>query len=246
MAESALSSFKWNDLGSQISINDSARVSIGNSFLAVSESYSEVFKAIEHVPQNIIDFNPSIIRRTPIEYYTAAELCRVISTPGAISVENDLITNKILIDNKFGIESKLPRINSDLVNLWDGANQSLASNNPDKVRHFSTSVRELMTQVIHHLSPDNEVKKWTSNKEHYKDGRPTREARLLYISRDINVDGFQKFVQKDISATIEFLNLFQEGTHKLKSSFTEKQLLALKAKAESTLNFLIEIGLENS
>ena len=68
----------------------------------------------------------------------------------------------------------------------------------------------------------------------------------MYICRDINIGPFQKFVQKDVAATIEFINLFQEGTHKVTSSFTEQQLLALKAKTESTLTFLMEIGLTDA
>lgn len=246
LAESSFSAFKLTDLGSQIGIIESARVSLNNSITALSHSYSEVFKSLEIAPRTIIDFNPSVIRRTPIEYFTGAELCRTISAPEKVNLDKELITNKILIDNRQGLASRLPRIDAELVRLWDGANQTLESNNPDKVRHFSASVRELVTQVLHHLSPDEEVKNWTSEPHYFKDGLPTREARLMYISRNINVGGFHKFVQKDVSATIEFIRLFQEGTHTIKPSFTQKQLLALKAKAESTLNFLIEIGLPDA
>jgi hypothetical protein len=246
LAESSLSSFKWNDLGNQIGIDQTARAKIDDSFTAFSKSYSELFKSIQVVPQSVIDFNPSIIRRTPIEYYTGAELCHTISVPERLMVDREPIPKKILVDNKYGLENELPKIDPELVKLWAGANQSLASNNPDKIRHFSISFRELLTQVLHRLSPDEEVKKWTSNPHHYKEGRPTREARLLYISRDINLGSFHNFVQKDVTATLEFIKLFQEGTHEVVPCFTERQLVALKAKAESTLNFLIEIGLREA
>lgn len=246
LAESALSAFKWNELGAQIGIDQTAKLRLSDSFVAVSESYSNLFKSIQIVPQSIIDYNPSVIRRTPIEYYTGAELCRIISIPDKPAVEKELFSNQIQIENRRALERNLPRIDSSLFRLWDGANQALTSDNPDRVRHFSTSVRELMTNVLHHLSPDDEVKKWSSNPSFYKDGRPTREARLMYICRDINIGPFQKFVQKDVAATIEFINLFHEGTHRVTSSFTEQQLLALKAKTESTLTFLMEIGLTDA
>lgn len=246
LAESALSAFKWSGLGVEIGIGQSAKLRLSDSFVAVSESYSDLFKSIQIVPQSIIDCNPSIIRRTPIEYYTGAELCRIISIPDKPAVEKELFSNQILIGNRMALERNLPRIHSDLFNLWDGANQALTSPNPDRVRHFCSSFRELMTNVLHHLSPDDGVKKWSSNPSFYRDGRPTREARLMYICRDINMGPFQKFVQKDVAATIEFIDLFHEGTHKIKSSFTEEQLLALKAKAESTLAFLMEIGLTDT
>jgi len=246
MAESALSSFRWHDLGNQIDIRQPARAILSDSFLAVSESYRDVFQSIQATPQSIIDLDPFIVKRTPVEYYTGAEFCRAISARDAAVVEKEFITNEILIENKFGLENRLPKIDPALVDLWRGANQALISANPDKVRHFSTSIRELITHVVHRLSPDKKLREWTSDPDHFQKGRPTREARLLYISRKINIGGFQKFVEKDVSATIEFLNLFHEGTHAVKLSLTEKQLLALKARTESTLNFLIDIGLEDA
>jgi hypothetical protein len=246
LAEGALSSFKWNDLGSQIGIHDSAKMVVGNSFVAVSKSYSDIFTAIQAAPQSILENTAFVVRQTPIEYYTGAEFCRAISVLDAPIIEKDLIANDILIDNRFGLESKLPRIDSGLVDMWHGASKALASDNPDRIRHFSTSARELLTHVIHHLSPDKEVKKWSSDPAHYHNGRPTREARLLFISRKINLGGFQGFVQKDVAATVEFINLFHEGTHSVKSSLTENQLLALKSRAESTLNFLIDIAFQES
>ena len=49
-----------------------------------------------------------------------------------------------------------------------------------------------------------------------------------------------------MSATVEFIDMLHSGTHNVKPSFTEKQLMALKAKTESTLNFLIDIGLPDA
>lgn len=242
LAECSLSGFKWNELGAQIGIDQSTQLRLGESIRAVSESYSELFKSIQAAPLSIINYTPSVIRQPPIEYYNGAELCRLISIPDQPLPEREFFSNKIMIDNKLALERNLPIIGSDLVQLWDGANQALASNNPDRVRHFSSSVRELMTNVLHKLSPDDDVKKWSSDPSFYKDGRPTREARLMYICRDINAGPFKTFVKKDVVATIEFINLFHEGTHKIKAAFTENQLLALKAKAESTLNFWLGIG----
>ena len=48
-------------------------------------------------------------------------------------------------------------------------------------------------------------------------------------------------MEKDIQATIEFIAIFQDGTHSIESGFTPAQLVALKSKAEATLKFLLEI-----
>ncbi len=229
-------------LGAHIGVDRATQRALGDSFKAMSESYSELFKSIQATPSSIFDYPHSVILRSPIEYYAGAELCRVISVPDQPFTERELFSNEIIIDNRLALARNLYKIDPELVPLWDGANQTLASDNADKIKHFSTSVRELMTHVLHRLSPDEDLKSWSSDTGYYKDGRPTREARLMYVCRNINVGPFQEFVKKDVAATIEFINLFQEGTHTLKSSFTEGQVLALKARTESTLNILIEIG----
>jgi hypothetical protein len=44
---------------------------------------------------------------------------------------------------------------------------------------------ELFTHILHGLSPDAEVRKWSTEPAHYHNGRrPTRRAWLLYICRE--------------------------------------------------------------
>lgn len=100
--------------------------------------------------------------------------------------------------------------------------------------------------MIHILAPDEQIKKWSNDSSLYDKGKPTRKARLLFICRNISNDPLSKFVEKDVSATVEFLRLFQEGTHAITASFSEHQLIALKARAESTLKFLLEIDFKTS
>ena len=46
---------------------------------------------------------------------------------------------------------------------------------------------------------------------------------------------------KDVDATLEFLQLFQQGTHEVTSSFSEIQLDTMKHRMESALRFVLEI-----
>lgn len=131
--------------------------------------------------------------------------------------------------------------NSELIIPLNGARKSLRSNNPDRIRHFAISLRELFTRVLHSLAPDEKVGEWSQDPNHYHKGRPTRRARLLFACREINQDPFSNFIEKDIDAVIAFLKLFQKGTHEAKSNFTDAQLTALQNRAESTLRFLLEI-----
>jgi hypothetical protein len=135
----------------------------------------------------------------------------------------------------------LARLNEGLVTLWDGARLSLNSDNPERARHTAVSLRELFTHVLHALAPDAEVKNWTNNPKHYHNKRPTRKARLLYICREINYGPFTDFIEADINSTLKFLDLFQEGTHKIVIEYQERQLRAMLVRMESTLRFLLEI-----
>jgi hypothetical protein len=68
-----------------------------------------------------------------------------------------------------------------------------------------------------------------------------RKARLLYICRSINKEPFTKFVERDIEATMAFLDLFQGGTHKIATNYSKEQLTAMLIRMEGTLRFLLEI-----
>ena len=111
--------------------------------------------------------------------------------------------------------------------------------NLDYARYFAVSLRELFTQVLHRLSPNHEIKKWTNDDKLFDNGKPTRKARLLFICRSVNHDIFSDFLEKDVEAILE---LFQRGTHQVTIPFTHKQLVALKARVESAIIYLIEIS----
>jgi len=128
-----------------------------------------------------------------------------------------------------------------LVELIQGARAACTSKQADYVRHFTTSLRELFTQLLHRLAPDDSVKVFSTSADDFQNGRPTRSVRLRYICREINHCKFTDFVKKDVAAALAFVDLFQSGTHEVTSSYTPVQLRALMARMEGLLQFLLEI-----
>jgi hypothetical protein len=127
--------------------------------------------------------------------------------------------------------------------LWSGANAAVKSQNPDKARHALVSARELATQVLHLLAPDQAVHHWSQSKDFYDEkGRPTRRARLFYTCRNVNSEPLKDFVEKDISSVLALFDVFQTGTHGIDSNFSDKQLKMIFRRAESALCSLIEIS----
>lgn len=231
----------WGKIGSEYNFDLLEQTKIKDSFLDLSANYFELYSgAPEHnalslLPDNLIDL-------TPKEYFNEAALFR--STSAATKTKDKDILSKKLSTNEILLRH-LSNLNPDLKNLYIGALEALNSNNVDRVRHYSSSLRDLFTHALHLLSPDEKLKVWSKDPAHFHNKRPTRSARMLYIARKINDDKFKKFINSDIKSTLEFIDLFHCGTHKIKSSYSEVQLSIMRTKMEETLIFLIECSIVN-
>ncbi|MGI9065824.1 MAG: hypothetical protein ACR2HX_05390 [Pyrinomonadaceae bacterium] len=189
----------------------------------------------------MLSFSPALSRLPAVEYYNGAILTTRLA--GEKETEEDRDTRDVIVlENRDVLNEFLSRLNPKLIAMRDGAREALNSSNPDRVRHFSVSLRELFTQVLHQLAPDHEIQEWSSSPEHYSKGKPTRKARLLYICRHINQVPLVRFVEKDIDAAVEFINLFQRGTHAVDAPYTPLQLTALEVRMDSTLRFIFEVS----
>ncbi|KAB8317128.1 hypothetical protein SD81_023090 [Tolypothrix campylonemoides VB511288] len=251
LAQSSLQQLYCSENLKSLQIHKDLHKSLYSSFFNLSISYSNLTASVEQlILEKPLSFR--IISELPaLEVLNNVEILETVSTPEKEKIEDELKEEKQSIKNELSgereeIEKLLIHVGSpDLVPMWQGAKAALNSTeNPDYARHCAVSLRELFTQIIHRLSPDNEMKKWSENsdnKELFQNGKPTRKARLLYICRSVNHDIFSDFIEKDVDAILEIVNLFQRGTHQVTIPFTHKQLIALQARIESAINFLIEI-----
>jgi len=137
----------------------------------------------------------------------------------------------------------LASVDPAFVQLWEGARGALESDNPERIRHFSTSFRDLFTHLLHRLAPTHAIRAWSTNKDDFHKNKPTRRARLRYICRNVDGEHFRKFVALDIDAVLQLLQLFQQGTHELQSSLTTSQLAVMRLRMEATFIFVIDIAM---
>ena len=240
-AEKSLCAVTTLNLGSRITLATEPKNYLTSSFIGLSVSYSTLLKSFESNPLSYTQISPSISRIAPLEYFSTANLLEAISVEEDITPEEELLKNEIQYENEILLSSYLPKIDAGLYKMWKGAIEAYNSNNTDRVRHFSTSIRELYTHLFHIMAPDDAIKKWSTDPAYYHEGRPTRKARLLFICRNINNDPFNTFVKKDVDATIAFIEIFQKGTHDIDPVFSTNHLVTIKSKAENTLKFLLEI-----
>jgi hypothetical protein len=246
LAQSALSQLDLNNTGRAVQVDESLRSALRDRFIEFTHSYSTLFKSYEE-PQTSVLALPPIFSELPTnEFFAGVDVVRV-STDGDVEDEGDEfnedrrgVRRELATETGDGLHALLVDLDPELIRMREGALHALASDNPDRVRHFTVSYRELLTHVLHKLSPDDEVRTWSTSQNDYANGKPTRDARLRFITRGINHGPLTDFFKKDIAAMVAVLNLFHGGTHAVTSSHTEAQLLALKMKAELTLLFLLE------
>ncbi len=147
---------------------------------------------------------------------------------------------EIVDENCSNAEKKIEATNGDWLVLLHGAEQSLVSRNPDKVRHTITSLRELITQVLHKFAPDLDINRMFPDPKYYHDGKPTRRARIEYILvTKYNNTSLVEIIDKDTSAILELFNLYQEGTHKIVTSLTDDELLFILKRTKLLIEQLI-------
>lgn len=243
LAEASLARTNWSKLIPKIDLPTGLLASLQDHSLKLSESYSSLFKSFEGKYDRVLNLPPLVSSGPPVELYYNANLADVLTNEEPASFEEEKPTldhTHSEIEQTF--HGYLAKLNPKLLQLWNGAVESLASSNSDKARHFIISLRELQTHVLHELAPDNQIRSWSSSSQYYHDNKPTRRARLEYIYRNVSHKPFTDFVEQDIKSHLAFIDLFQRGTHELDSQFNDDQLNAMKSRTEALLKFILEIA----
>jgi hypothetical protein len=245
MGEKSLFEINSNNIASVFAPSLQIQDSILNHSLGLADSYKTLFQSLSDKNTNYLSLAPSVTTLPPVEFYHNSRLLEAISISKKDSSAEALFNKEIVYEADYELEYLLSLLDPSLIKQWRGAKGALDSKNPDSVRHFSISMRELLNAIIHKLSPDDAVKAWTKRPEHFKDNRPTRRARLLYICRNVNHAPFGKFLDKDIDAFLACNDIFQEGTHAIDAPFSRSLLDELRNRAGSSIRFLVRIWKEN-
>jgi hypothetical protein len=232
-------------LGATLAVDETYRRSLASSLAAVTGSFGVLYEELK-TQEDLASLPDLVIERPPREVFIHSGLLEVISIrpparKSAPEIEDryrDLAT-----ETEADLRTGLAPLGTPLLQMWQGARDVLRSKNPDRVRQASASLRELITQVIHTLAPDKSIRDWSTSPEHFDDkGRPTRKARLLYIARDVNRDRFSRFIDVDVAAALELIDLLQKGVHTPEAGFSEEQVGLLVLRADHLLLFLLQMA----
>ncbi len=221
------------------------RTGLVAGFEELTGAYGDFYQSVGEAENRVLALPPVATAGPASEYFNAVDLLET-TTDEEVEPEAEeeiqAVRDQIAEQNAAALSGSLSVKFPDLVGLLGGARAAFASRHDDYQRHFITSLRELFTHVLHRLAPDDEVRKFSTDREDFPDNRPTRNVRLRYICRGINDRRFGKFVEKDVAAMLALVDLFQGGTHAVTCSYTEPQLRALLVRAEGLVQFLLEVG----
>lgn len=223
---------------------------------------TEIQRALESLTGNYADLvdsrrsprftelPPAVIELSPVELFRAADLFYKAAPAGEPLPEEATSTVgevRASVDSLRPIEDLLAELEPDLLIPLRGARDALESKSPDRVRHVTVSSRELFDHTLRRIAPDEKVRRWTQDPDHFDDkGRPTRRARIAYVtsrtSGSVSDPSLTAFAESDVTVTLKFLNLFQKGTHVLKSPTPDDELRAMERRMEDQIRILLEIA----
>jgi len=168
----------------------------------------------------------------------------------SLAVTNALLTDEMDDDEHHSdlratsIIDELSKLSSDLHDRWHGALFSLNPQNPDAARHFCTSSREILTQILHVTAPDESVFAALPNCQRDDHDRPTRRARIQFLlhRKGLPGDALEQFIDNDIKNVLDLFNVFNEGTHGAAGKFDLPHLLTVKRRVEDAIIFVTGIA----
>ncbi|KAF0208120.1 MAG: hypothetical protein FD171_1277 [Actinobacteria bacterium] len=241
VAQLKLTALRTVPLGGLIQSDSTFRRSTSAHLGRVTRAYESLMGAAL-VDRSLADYIPAVTSYPPVDYYRHVEAIQSITLP----IDGEQYSSESILDSlDLGaptVDDVLLALDPALHPLLIGARQALQDDNPERPRYITTSLREVMTQVLRRLAPDTDVKNWSTSSSDYHDGRPTRRARLMYICRRINSGPFMEFVDADVSAALALVKSLNAGTHTITSELTGVQLEAMISRVESLLLFLLRLS----
>lgn len=157
----------------------------------------------------------------------------LLGSPPDVEVSSDGLEDAQLTD-------ELRRISEDLDDRWRGAIFALNPRNPDAARHFCTSAREIMTQILETKAPDDVVIAAMSDCVRTDQGKPTRRAKVrFFLHRKGMLEAtLEEFVEQDMQNIVDLFGIFNDGTHGSAGTFDMQMLSVIRKRVEDGIFFL--------
>ncbi len=244
-----LDSIDFSSLRGQLNVENSIVSQVQSSMVELSNSYRNLVESF-HGMQDLAELPSYTLFGATREIATAGYALDVLlpqedQAPLDDELELDALSPTTSETTSSDLESLLRQVDPSYVEMYVGAIESLKGQNPDRIRHVLTSLRELANHVLREFAPTKEVALWVD--QHGcadlldDNGNPTRRARFYYLSRTFSSGPLVTFARRDIDAHLELFRLYHR-LHKKAVALTDDQLEAIVIKTESFLTYILRIA----
>lgn len=179
--------------------------------------------------------------------YTSAEAANSVAALNALLDETgtkEATDAEISELQATSIASDLENLDADLAARWRGALFALSPRNPDAARHFCTSAREMLSDILSHVAPTERVLQDDPDCDRTPEGKITRRSRIRFCLRrsGLLVDHLEEFIERDMDNVLALFAEFNSGTHGAAGQFSLLQLRTLKLRVEDAVSFVLRIA----
>ncbi|MFI6783759.1 hypothetical protein [Micromonospora sp. NPDC050276] len=139
------------------------------------------------------------------------------------------------------LTDELSALSLDLHNRWEGARFAINPRNPDAARHFCTSAREVIVELINMKAPDAVVLQAKPNCERGPDGKAVARREKIGYLLELNGAGYEAlgdFVETNVNDVLNLFSQFNKGTHGIAGRFDIPTLRTIKHRVEDSIRFL--------
>ncbi|WP_214108598.1 hypothetical protein [Acrocarpospora catenulata] len=139
------------------------------------------------------------------------------------------------------LNDELSALSQDLHNRWEGALFAINPRNPDAARHFCTSAREVIVELINMKAPDAAVLQAKPSCERGPDGKAVARREKIGYLLDQNGVGYEAlgdFIETNVNDVMNLFSQFNKGTHGTAGRFDIPTLRTIKHRVEDSIRFL--------
>ena len=246
--ESILAGLEFNFLKRQYDFPFSTVSAIQRSLFDTTASHRSLAESFSDLSA-VVQMPAFVLPGATYDLYTAGYALKALDPleqPEDEEVEEEISIISAEYVGNLDFVALLELVNPQLVRLYEGASEALDGNNPDRIRHFLASLRDLWNHLVREIAPKEETLDWIS--EYGIEGdldcnnRPTRRGRIRFISRNINSAPLVDFINHSAKMST-ILHETYNRVHQLEPGLTDWHLSAILYRTEAELSYLIRIWL---
>lgn len=210
-------------------------------YVVYRTSVNSLYEAYTHLEQQseTQNFDPRYNRFLDLSERETANSLEVLNLLSGLEPDSEEASS----EQDATLLDELRKISDDLNSRWQGAVYALNPRNPDAARHFCTSAREIISQILELRAPDADVISSMPSCDRTDQGKPTRRSKLKFLltRKGMLEDALEEFVEQDMENIVQLFRIFNDGTHGSAGTFSFQQLNSIKKRVEDGIMFLAEI-----